>query len=276
VETPTPLSTHSVIEALCDSQLRPAALAQASSSDLVVTAVILSRQLRTSTAFNRDEAARVFAEIVIAANDLGVALSVMRPICDAELPWHVVHQLFKAAGVPYANGKFPTSEEVYAWVSTQPYGCELLSAAVAWELTRRMARWDLKRNLKSVALAANYIDDVSTLRTMLRCPGEGIANMALTKLADLLTKSELIEMLDEASLVNDFVWKDACRRLSAADVRRWAYKSDLSFIRRDCALGMIPNDELLSRVDDQSLESHVRGAIAATLKKRTKLALVSH
>jgi hypothetical protein len=280
VETPTPLSTQSstqsVIEALCDSQLRPAALAHASSSDIVIAAVVVARQLETSGSAKRTESAKTFADLIAACGSDNVAVSVMRPVCDAELPWHVIHQLFELTGIPYANGKYRTSQEVYAWMNTQPYGRALLAIAVQWELTRTMARFDLKRDLKVAAAAAPYVDDVAVLRTMLRWPGEGLANTALAKLAELLPSDELVDLLDEAFNVSDSVWKDACRRLEAADVRRWAYKSDLSFIRRYCALGMIPTEELLLRVADQSLESHVRTGIETTLAKRNESALVSH
>jgi hypothetical protein len=265
--------TVPVIEALCDDDLREEAIAHATPSDLVIAAVIIVRPHDEHRIHDRWVIAKRLAPLIRASEGPATIAAILRTTHNREFPWHVATQLFLDSGTPFQNGKHHTSEEVLEWLSHQPYGPSVINECALWELTRKMARWDLKRDYPHIQKAVPYVTDHAVLMLAARNADNISASAALIRASEVLCSEDVAELLEQASFVNDTAWKRACEKLDLGDVRKYAYKSDFSFARREYACSLLPSDELTEERDSDKHPENVVNSINAALLLRTVLAV---
>jgi hypothetical protein len=264
--------TVPVIEALCDDDLREEAIAHATPSDLVIAAVIIVRPHDEHRIHDRWVIAKRLAPLIRAAEGPATIAAILRTTHKSEFPWHLATQLFLDSGTPFQNGSYHTFEEVMAWLSCQPYGPTVINECALWELTRKMARWDLKRDYQHVKTAVPYVTDHSVLALAARNGGPSAA-AALARAAEMFAPTDLAELLEHSAVTNDTSWKLACAKLDLEDVRKYAYKSDFSFARREYACSLLPTDELIEELDSKKHPENVENSINAALLLRSVLAV---
>lgn len=259
-----PVLTVPVLEALCDDELREAALEHATPSDLVIAAVIIVKPHNDHQIHDRWVISKRLTPLIRAADGPATIAAILRTAHTREFPWHVATQLFLDSGTPFKNGQYHTLEEVLEWLSHQSYGPTVINECTLWELTRRMARWDLKRDFRHVQAATPYLTDPEVIKTAARSFDPKTASPAMVRASDVLDADELFELLDSV-FVTDTAWKHACANLPLEYVRKFAFRTDFSFTRREFACSLLETEELTRELGSGSHPQNVLDSIEKAL-----------